>query len=192
MASNLKNVAIIGVPVAALAKIILNGLVASSQLEITIISRKESDTNFPPSVTIFKTDYLDEGVKRFIPSEFSANTQNYAVLQLLPLFGRKELVEYFENKETNVLTRTGIAASGLFDRGLANGFLGFDIASHTATIRDGAIRVSFLPCKKALYEAVAPVLIHPDEPEASFYSLPRLKSLIRTSLLLWGTESGVK
>jgi NmrA-like family. len=56
------------------------------------------------------------GVKRFIPSEFSINSQNDAVLQLLPLFGqKKELIEYLKSKETDGLTWTGIAASGLFD-----------------------------------------------------------------------------
>lgn len=56
------------------------------------------------------------GVKRFIPSEFSASSQNAAVLQLLPLFGqKKELVEYLKSKEGDGLTWTGIASSCLFD-----------------------------------------------------------------------------
>ena len=56
------------------------------------------------------------GVKRFIPSEFSANSQNEAVLKLLPLFGqKKELIEYLKIKELEGLTWTGIATSALFD-----------------------------------------------------------------------------
>lgn len=56
------------------------------------------------------------GVKRFIPSEFSVNSQNDAVLQLLPLFGqKKELIEYLKSKEADGLTWTGIASSALFD-----------------------------------------------------------------------------
>jgi hypothetical protein len=56
------------------------------------------------------------GVKRFLPSEFSANSQNEAVLQLLPLLRlKKELVEYLKSKENEGLTWTGIATSGLFD-----------------------------------------------------------------------------
>jgi uncharacterized protein YbjT (DUF2867 family) len=59
---------------------------------------------------------LRAGVKRFIPSEFSANSQNEAVLQLLPLFAhKKELIEYLRSKEAEGLTWTGIATSGLFD-----------------------------------------------------------------------------
>lgn len=167
MASYLKNVAIIGVrqlhsqsihlcqlttwqASGSIGKIILDGLVACSQFEVTVISRKESEPTFPPGTTVLKTDYSDEGleaafkgkdvvisavgatafgeqkkfvdaairagVKRFIPSEFSANSQNDAVLQLLPLFGqKKELIEYLKSKETDGLTWTGIASSGLFD-----------------------------------------------------------------------------
>jgi hypothetical protein len=56
------------------------------------------------------------GVKRFIPSEFSASSQDNAVVGLLPLFGqKKEIVEYLRSKESTGLTWTGIAASCLFD-----------------------------------------------------------------------------
>ena len=59
---------------------------------------------------------LRAGVKHFIPSEFSVSSQNEAVLQLLPLFGqKKELVEYLKSKESEGLTWTGIATSGLLD-----------------------------------------------------------------------------
>jgi hypothetical protein len=56
------------------------------------------------------------GVQRFIPSEFSANSQNDAVLQLLPLFGQKnDLIKYLKSKESPAFTWTGIATSALFD-----------------------------------------------------------------------------
>lgn len=56
------------------------------------------------------------GVQRFIPSEFSANSQNDAVLQLLPLFGQKiDLIKYLKSKESSHFTWTAIATSGLFD-----------------------------------------------------------------------------
>lgn len=56
------------------------------------------------------------GVKRFIPSEFSASSQNAAVLQLLPLFGQKaELIEYLRAKQSADFSWTGIATSLLFD-----------------------------------------------------------------------------
>jgi hypothetical protein len=59
---------------------------------------------------------IQAGVQRFIPSEFSANSQNEAVLRLLPLFGQKnDLIKYLMSKESTGLTWTGIATSGLFD-----------------------------------------------------------------------------
>lgn len=71
---------------------------------------------------------LRAGVKRFIPSEFSANSQNDAVLQLLPLFAqKKKLIEYLRSKEAEGLTWTGIATSGLFD--WVSNLPGVDVAS---------------------------------------------------------------
>jgi uncharacterized protein YbjT (DUF2867 family) len=55
------------------------------------------------------------GVSRFIPSEFSAESQNDTVLALLPLFGqKKEVIDYLKTKEKDI-SWTGIACSGLFD-----------------------------------------------------------------------------
>lgn len=56
------------------------------------------------------------GVKHFIPSEFSASSQDAAVLRLLPLFGKKrEVIEYLESKQCEGLSWTGVAAGLLFD-----------------------------------------------------------------------------
>ncbi|KAJ5816379.1 hypothetical protein N7447_008612 [Penicillium robsamsonii] len=225
MASYLKNVAIIGAS-GTVGKIILDGL-ASSQFEITVISRKGREATFPSGVTVLKTDYSDNGlevafkgqdvvisavgasafgeqkkfvdaairagVKRFIPSEFSANSQNEAVLQLQPIFGpKKELVEYLKNKETDGLTWTGIASSGLFDWGLTNGFLEFDIASHTATIWDGGNKSFTLTNQKALGEAVASVLLHPDETRNQFLFIASVETTQKDILAALEEELGVK
>ncbi|KAJ5680895.1 hypothetical protein N7536_012034 [Penicillium majusculum] len=226
MVSYLKNVAIIGAS-GSIGKIILDGLVASSQFEITVISRKESEATFPPGVTVLKTDYSDKdleaafkgkdvvisavgatgfgeqkkfvdvairaGVKRFIPSEFSVNSQNDAVLQLLPLFGqKKELIEYLKSKETDGFTWTGIATSGLFDWGLANGFLEFDIASHTATIWDEGNKSFTLTNQKALGDAVASALVHPDETRNQFLFIASVETTQKDILAALEEESGVK
>jgi hypothetical protein len=59
---------------------------------------------------------LRAGVQRFFPSEYSANSQDKAVQELLPLFAVKsELIEYLKTKEAEGLSWTGIASSGLFD-----------------------------------------------------------------------------
>ncbi|OQE38534.1 hypothetical protein PENCOP_c008G02165 [Penicillium coprophilum] len=133
------------------------------------------------------------GVKRFIPSEFSANSQNDAVLQLLPLFGQKnKLIEYLKSKETDGLTWTGIASSGLFDWGLANGFLEFDIANHTATIWDGGNKSFTLTNQKALGEAVASVLLHPHESRNQFLFIASVETTQKDILAALEEKSGVK
>lgn len=59
---------------------------------------------------------LRAGVRRFLPSEFSASSQDEAVLQLLPLFGqKKELIEYLKSKESDTFSWTGVATGLLLD-----------------------------------------------------------------------------
>lgn len=59
---------------------------------------------------------VQAGVKRFLPSEFSANTLSPAVRQLLPLFEQKlEVLEYLKTKEASGLTWTAIWTALLFD-----------------------------------------------------------------------------
>ncbi|KAK9366314.1 hypothetical protein V1509DRAFT_295983 [Lipomyces kononenkoae] len=104
------------------------------------------------------------GVKRFLPSEFSASSQDKVVLQLLPLFGVKtELIEYLKSKESEGLTWTGVATSALLDWGLANGFLEFDIANRTATIWDDGNKSFTMLNEKQLGEVAVSVLQHPQE-----------------------------
>ncbi|KAL3483244.1 hypothetical protein BJX62DRAFT_249661 [Aspergillus germanicus] len=99
------------------------------------------------------------GVSRFIPSEFSSDALNHVVLTLLPLFSQKrEVIEYLRSKESDSFTWTGIATSGLFDWGLANGFLGYDIASQTATIWDAGESKFTMTNQKQLGDSVISVL----------------------------------
>ncbi|KAJ5668267.1 uncharacterized protein N7477_006837 [Penicillium maclennaniae] len=102
------------------------------------------------------------GVQRFIPSEFSASSQSDAVLQLLPLLEQKnKLIKYLKSKKASGLTWTGIATSGLFDWGLRNGFLEFDISTRTATIWDGGDKSFTLTNEKQLGRSVISVLENP-------------------------------
>ncbi|KAL3459692.1 hypothetical protein BJX64DRAFT_279062 [Aspergillus heterothallicus] len=104
------------------------------------------------------------GVYRFLPSEFSSDVMNDVVLGLLPLFSqKKEVIDYLKSKESDSFTWTGIATSGLFDWGLANGFHGFDIASHTATIWDTGDRKWTMTNEKHLGDAVIAVLRKPED-----------------------------
>ncbi|KAM0344944.1 hypothetical protein ACHAPU_007078 [Fusarium lateritium] len=107
---------------------------------------------------------VSAGVKRFLPSEFSSSSEDPVVLQLFPLFEQKKnLVEYLKSKEKDGLSWTGLATGLLFDWGLANGFLGFDINNRTATIWDDGNRKFTLTNGRRLAEAVASVLEHPEE-----------------------------
>ena len=133
-----------------IGKIILEALLATPDINVTVISRNTSDATFPPNVNVRKTDFSESdllsafqgqdavvsavgatafteqkkfidvaahaGVKRFIPSEFSSNTLNEPVRQLLPLFKqKKEVLDYLKSKESSGLTWTGIATALLFD-----------------------------------------------------------------------------
>ncbi|KAL2867810.1 aromatic alcohol reductase [Aspergillus lucknowensis] len=105
---------------------------------------------------------IQAGVKRFFPSEFSSDAQNEVVLGLLPLFNqKKEVVDYLKSKESDSFTWTGLATSVLLDWGLANGFLGYDIASRTATIWDGGNSRFTATNEKQLGDAVVSVLQRP-------------------------------
>ncbi|KAE8146880.1 hypothetical protein BDV25DRAFT_43994 [Aspergillus avenaceus] len=112
---------------------------------------------------------IHAGVQRFIPSEFSASSQDEAVLKLLPLFGqKKELIEYLKIKQSDGLSWTGIATGPLLDWSLGNSFLEFDIARRTATIWDDGNRSFTATNEKQLGRAVASVLQHPIETSNKF------------------------
>ncbi|KAK9386023.1 hypothetical protein V1515DRAFT_605867 [Lipomyces mesembrius] len=107
---------------------------------------------------------ISASIKRFLPSEYSANTLSPAVLQLLPVFGQKqEVLDYLKEKEATGLTWTGLWTALLFDWGLDNGFLGFDLKAKTATIWDGGNSVFTLTNAEQLGRAVIAVLERPEQ-----------------------------
>lgn len=59
---------------------------------------------------------IKAGVKRFLPSEFSANTRSDAVRDLVPVFGAKqEVLNLLKEKESTEFTWTAVAVGPLFD-----------------------------------------------------------------------------
>ncbi|KAL4732169.1 hypothetical protein ACLX1H_001177 [Fusarium chlamydosporum] len=103
-------------------------------------------------------------VKRFLPSEFSSSIEDPAVLELMPLFQvKKNLIEYLKSKEKDGLTWTGLATGLLFDWGLSNGFLGYDIQSRKAKIWDDGNKKFTLTNEDQLARAVVSVMEHPEE-----------------------------
>jgi hypothetical protein len=56
------------------------------------------------------------GVKRFLPSEFSANTCSEVVRSLVPVFqAKQEVLAYLKEQESTGLTWTGLATGPLLD-----------------------------------------------------------------------------
>ena len=56
------------------------------------------------------------GAQRFIPSEVSSNGQNETALKLTPFFGQKKaLLKYLKTKQSDGISWTAIATSGLLD-----------------------------------------------------------------------------
>ncbi|RAO73177.1 uncharacterized protein BHQ10_009189 [Talaromyces amestolkiae] len=197
MSTPLTNVVLIGGS-GTVGKIILEALLKSPDINVTVISRDTSNATFPSQVTVHRTDFshsglfsafkgqdvvisavgatafteqkkfieaaVHAGVKRFIPSEFSSNTLNESVRQMLPLFNqKKEVLDYLKSKESVGLTWTGIATALLFDWGLTSGFLGYDIPNRTATIWDGGDKRFTLVNERELGQSVVSVLKHPQE-----------------------------
>ncbi|PKX88880.1 aromatic alcohol reductase [Aspergillus novofumigatus IBT 16806] len=182
-----KNVVLVGA--GSIGRIILRGLVDSSQFNIT-------PAVFPDSVNVWKTDYsksdleaafngqdvvisalgalgfaeqrklvdaaVQSGVKRLLPSEFSCNSQDEAVVELLPLFQQKaDIIQYLKSKESTGLTWTGVVSSLLFD--WVCRFLGYDSTSRTATIWDDGNKKFTLTNQGYLSKAIVSVLQRPNE-----------------------------
>ncbi|KAJ5979545.1 NmrA-like family protein [Penicillium waksmanii] len=107
---------------------------------------------------------LRAGVKRFIPSELSTSSEDDAVIGLLPLFGvKKNIIDYLKSKESEGLSWTGIATSGLLDWSLTTGFLEYDLQKHTAVIWDSGDKRFTAINEKALGQSVVSVLQRPQE-----------------------------
>ncbi|KAB8260635.1 hypothetical protein BDV32DRAFT_158704 [Aspergillus pseudonomiae] len=221
-----KNIVLVGAS-GAIGKIILDGLIASSSFNITVLSRKESKASFPAGITVHKSDFSDadleaafkgqdavisavgatafgeqkkvvdaairSGVLRFIPSEFSSNSQNEAVLKLAPFFGqKKELIEYLKTKQSDGLSWTAIATSGLLDWGLENGFLEFNVANRTATIWDGGNQSFTLTNEKQLSQAVVSVLQHPQETRNKYLYIASVETTQNEILAVLEEATGAK
>ncbi|KAL3421129.1 isoflavone reductase [Phlyctema vagabunda] len=76
------------------------------------------------------------GVKRFFPSEYGSDSANPAVIAAVPFFEAKmRYLDYLRSKE-DVISWTGLITGPFFDWGIYAGFIGFDLASKTATLLD--------------------------------------------------------
>ncbi|KAJ5220079.1 NmrA-like family protein [Penicillium chermesinum] len=136
---------------------------------------------------------LRAGVKRFIPSELSASSEDEAVIELLPLFGvKKNLIDYLKSKESDGLSWTGIATSGLLDWGLTTGFLQYDLQKHTAVIWDSGDKRFTTINEKALGQSVVSVLQHPAETSNKYLYVASVETSQNELLRALEKETGTK
>ncbi|KAI4176671.1 MAG: hypothetical protein LQ343_000963 [Gyalolechia ehrenbergii] len=106
----------------------------------------------------------EAGVKRYIPSEFGSDTSNPKVVELVPVFaGKAKITEYLKTKESAGMSWSAVVNGALFDWGLQNGFLGFDLVSHNATILDsGDARVNYTTLS-TVGQGIVAILSNPGE-----------------------------
>jgi uncharacterized protein YbjT (DUF2867 family) len=105
---------------------------------------------------------IGAGVKRFIPSEYGSNTCDERVLAQVPIFAPKvNTVKYLQSKEDQI-SWTTVITGAFFDWGLQVGFLGFDIASKTATLIDDGKPTWSTTTLAQIARAVVKILEKPD------------------------------
>ncbi|KAF7592558.1 hypothetical protein BBP40_012718 [Aspergillus hancockii] len=190
-----------------IGKIILEDLIYSSSFNITVLSRNGSEATFPTGVKVRKTDFTDTDLDATLNGQDAVISALGAtafgeqkklvdvlsVLKLLPLFGqKKELIEYLKTKECEGLSWTGIATGGWFDRGLRNGFLGFEIANRTATIWDGGDKSLTFTNEKLLGEAVVSVLQHPRQTSNKYIYIASVETTQNEIMASLEEETGAK
>ncbi|KIV78827.1 hypothetical protein PV11_06437 [Exophiala sideris] len=113
---------------------------------------------------VFIDAAIKAGVKRFIPSEFSSNTQSEAVRRLVPVFEPKKMVlDYLKGEESSGLTWTGLATGILFDWAFQVGFLGFDRVTKKAEIWDDGNVAFSASIQEDFGKAIIGILTHPAE-----------------------------
>ncbi|PVH77371.1 isoflavone reductase [Cadophora sp. DSE1049] len=103
------------------------------------------------------------GVKRFIPSEYGSDSSNPAVIVAVPFFeGKQKYLEYLKSKQ-DIITWTALITGPFFDWGLAQGFLGFNLAAKSALLLDGG-RTKFTTSTVAqIARSLIAILDHPEE-----------------------------
>ncbi|EXJ66440.1 uncharacterized protein A1O5_10592 [Cladophialophora psammophila CBS 110553] len=142
---------------------------------------------------VFIDAAITAGVKRFIPSEFSANTMSPTVRELVPVFeAKKVIIDYLREKENTGLTWTGLSIGPLLDWGLVSGFLGFDLANEKAVLWDGG-NVAFSATNQTdLGQAIVSVLTHPAETANQFLYFATVTTTHKAILAALEAQTGKK
>ncbi|KAH8689368.1 hypothetical protein BGW36DRAFT_365139 [Talaromyces proteolyticus] len=107
---------------------------------------------------------IKAGVKRFIPSEFGADTLNDGLMKNVPVLREKLVIlDYLKAKsqENPNFTWTGISSAAFLDWGIESGFFGFNISERTAVIYSSGTKVFNATTRETIGRAVALVLQSP-------------------------------
>lgn len=103
------------------------------------------------------------GVKRFLPSEYSANSQNKKVTDLIPVFKTKaDVIEHLRMQEAVGLSWTAVESGLALDSGPGFSLVGFDLARQTAQILDGGNRPFSSTNTSQIGNAIVAVLSNPE------------------------------
>lgn len=104
------------------------------------------------------------GVKRFIPSEFGANTADKNFCELFPALSVKaDLVSYLREKEASGMTWTSVISGPFFDWCLKNGMFGIDHSKQIATLVDDGVRPINSTTLPMVGRTVVEILLRPDQ-----------------------------
>ncbi|KAL8716756.1 MAG: hypothetical protein Q9225_005948 [Loekoesia sp. 1 TL-2023] len=135
----------------------------------------------------------EAGVKRFIPSEFGGDTSNPKVAAMVPMFaGKAAMTEHLKTKESAGMSWSAVINGAFFDWGLQNGFLGFDLKAHTATIYDaGDAQVNYTTLS-TIGQSIASILSHPAETANRFICIQSIKASQNDMLAALEKSSGKK
>jgi len=146
------------------------------------------------SQNVFVDAAVQAGVKRFIPSEYGCDTSNSRVLEIAPILkGKADVAAYLKEKQSSGLTWTSIITGPFFDlQPSLKGFLGLDLAEHTAIVWDSGTHRWSGTTLSQIANAIVGVLSHPSETAnkyvyVSSFSLT-LNDLIATAEKLTGTK----
>ncbi|KPM35806.1 hypothetical protein AK830_g10782 [Neonectria ditissima] len=179
--STIKKVAIAGAT-GNLGPAILTALRESKLFEVTVLTRKESNHEFPADVkgqeglvstlSSFGVDNqkilidaaVAAGVQRFIPSEFGSNLLNPKVAAI-PIFAPKlQIQEYLKAQVTKTpsLSYTLVYPGAFLDWGLATGML-VNLKAKSATLRDGGDAPFSVSRLSTVGQAVVGIFLHLQE-----------------------------
>ncbi len=132
-------------------------------------------------------------VSRFIPNEFSHDTQNPRVCERFPpCQARAEVLQYLrENcREHTKLSWTGLATGCSVKEGLRGALLGFDLRWSSATVYGSGEKKFACSTLRGIGEAVRAMLLMPEQGRNRYFYAAGIITCQNEILLALETSSG--